>query len=92
LPHRKKIVGVFDYIRGVRAMPYGIVEWLNTKTGVGLIRTDDGENVSFLNNAIEESDTCSIREGARVRLDVMKSRYGLTAIHVRAIELPNETA
>ena len=40
-------------------MPYGTVEWLNTKTGVGLIRTDDGENVSFLNSAIQDSDTSS---------------------------------
>jgi cold shock CspA family protein len=71
-------------------MPDGTMEWLNIKTGVGLIRTYNGENVSFLNNAIQDSDTSSIREGARVCLDVLKNRYGLTAIHVRTTELPNE--
>jgi cold shock CspA family protein len=44
--------------------------------------------VLFLNGAIQDSDPCSIHRGARVRLDVLKSQYGLTAINVRATELP----
>ena len=70
----------------VRSMPYGTVRWINTKTGAGFIRTDDGENVLFLNGAIQNSDTSSIYKGVRVCLDVLKSRYGLTAINVRATE------
>ena len=68
-------------------MPKGIVRWFNAKTGAGFIRrTDDGENVLFLNGAIRESDPSSIRKGMRVCLDVLKSQYGLTAINVRATE------
>ena len=71
----------------VRTMPYGTVRWFNTKTGAGFIRTDNGENVLFLNGAIQDSDPCSIHSGARVCLDVLKSQYGLTAINVRVTEL-----
>ena len=69
-------------------MPYGTVKWFNTKTGAGYIRTDNGENVLFLHGAIREYDPSSIREGARVCLDVLKGQYGLTAINVRTAELP----
>jgi cold shock CspA family protein len=72
----------------VRTMPYGTVRWFNTKTGSGFIRTDDGENVLFLNGAIQNSDTSSIHKGARVCLDVLKSKYGFTAINVKTAELP----
>jgi len=72
----------------VRTMPYGTVRWFNMRTGAGFIRTDDGENVLFLNGAIQNSDPSSIRRGVRVCLDVLKSQYGLTAINVRATELP----
>jgi len=69
-------------------MPYGTVRWFNMRTGAGFIRTDDGENVLFLNGAIQDSDPSSIRRGVRVCLDVLKSQYGLTAINVRATEVP----
>jgi cold shock CspA family protein len=71
----------------VSTLPYGTVRWFNTKTGAGFIRTDDGEHVLFLNDAIQDSDPSSIRRGARVSLDVLKSNYGLTAINVRVAEL-----
>ncbi len=69
-------------------MPYGTVRWFNTKTGTGFIRTDEGENVLFLNGAIRDSLPTSIFRGARVCLDVLKSKYGLTAVNVRIAELP----
>ena len=71
-------------------MPNGIVRWFNAKTGAGFIRTDDGENVLFLNGTIQDSDPSYICRGTRVRLDVLKSQYGLTAINVRVAELPDE--
>ncbi len=73
-------------------MPTGTVKWFNKKIGAGFIRTDDGENVSFHYCAIQEADTSSIREGAQVCLEVLKSKYGLTAINVKATELPSQTA
>ncbi len=69
-------------------MPYGTVRWFNTKMGSGFIRTDEGENVLFLNGAIRESASTSIFRGVRVYLDVLKSKYGLTAVNVRIADLP----
>jgi len=70
-------------------MPYGTVRWFSTKTGAGFIRTDDGENVLFLNGAIQDSDRGLIHKGARVCLDVLKGKFsGLTAVNVKATELP----
>ena len=73
---------------GVSTMPYGTVRWFNAKTGAGFIRTDDGENVLFLAGSLQDSDPSSINRGVRVCLDLLKSKYGLTAINVRATELP----
>jgi len=67
-------------------MPYGTVRWFNPKTGAGFIRTDDGENVLFLSSAIQDSEPSSIYRGTRVFLDFLKSKYGITAINVRATE------
>ncbi len=69
-------------------MPYGIVRWFNAKTGAGFIRTDDGENVLFLTGSLQGSDPNSIYRGVRVCLDLLKSKYGSTAINVRLAELP----
>jgi CspA family cold shock protein len=69
-------------------MLYGTVRWFNPKTGAGFIRTDDGENVLFLNGAIQDSNLSSIYRGVRVSLEVLKSQYGLKAINVRSAELP----
>ncbi len=74
----------------VSTMPYGIVRWFNAKTGAGFIRTDDGENVLFLSGSLQDSDPSSICRGVRVRLDLLKSKYGFTAINVRLAELPEE--
>ena len=71
-------------------MPNGTVRWFNAKTGAGFIRTDDGENVLFLNGAIQDSDPSYICRGTRVSLDVLKSQYGLTANNVRAAEWRDE--
>jgi cold shock CspA family protein len=66
----------------------GTVRWFNRTIGTGFIRTDDGENVLFLQSAVKETDPSLIREGARVCVEVLESQYGLKAIHVRAAELP----
>ncbi len=73
-------------------MLYGTVRWFNRKIGAGFIKTDDGERVSFLNHSIRDSDISSIQGGTRVCLEVLKSKYGLTAINVKATELPSQTA
>ena len=69
-------------------MSSGTVMWFNRTIGAGFIRTDDGDSVLFRRSSVKESDPSMIREGARVRVDVMESQYGPTAIHVRAFGLP----
>ena len=64
-------------------MTNGTVRWFNRKTGAGFIRTDDGENVFFQNGSVRASDPGSIYNGARVSLDVLKSKCGLTGINVK---------
>lgn len=83
---RPPVSGFHEQIHdmGVKTMPYGTVMWFSTKTGAGYIRTDRGKDVPFHNNAIRDSDPGSIRKGARVFLDFLKSHYGITAINVRA--------
>ncbi len=67
-------------------MSDGTVRWFNRTIGAGFIRTDAGENVLFLNNAIKEFDPQGIKEGMRVSLDIRESRDGFTAVSVKALE------
>jgi cold shock CspA family protein len=76
-----------NLLHEVSTMPYGTVRWFNAKTGAGFIRTDDGENVLFLSGSLQDSDLSSICRGVRVCLDLLKSKYGFTAINVRLTEL-----
>ncbi len=43
-----------------RTMSFGTVRWFNRKIGAGFIRTDEGEDVSFINSAVQESQLYSI--------------------------------
>jgi cold shock CspA family protein len=64
----------------------GTVKWFNRTIGAGFIRTDAGENVLFLKNAITEFDPQGIKEGMRVSLDIQESRDGYTAVSVMTLE------
>ncbi len=69
-------------------MPSGTVRWFNRKTGAGFIRTDDGENVFFQKGSIRDANQEGVFNGARVSLDVLKGKYGLTGINVRITGAP----
>ena len=64
----------------------GTVRWFNRTIGAGFIRTDDGENVMFLNRAIKDFDPQEIKEGLRVSLDIQESQHGFTAVSVMTLE------
>jgi cold shock protein len=64
----------------------GTVRWFNRSIGAGFIRTDEGENVMFLNSAIRDFDTKTVREGLRVSLDILESQYGFSATNVRSVD------
>jgi cold shock CspA family protein len=72
--------------RRQKTMSNGTVRWFNRTIGAGFIRTDDGENVMFLNNAIRDFDPQWIKEGLRVSLDIQESQHGFTAVSVKALE------
>jgi cold shock CspA family protein len=72
--------------RRQRTMTNGTVRWFNRSIGAGFIRTDDGENVMFLNHAVKDFDPQGIKEGLRVSLDILESQYGFTAVSVKALE------
>ena len=67
-------------------MSNGTVRWFNRMIGAGFIRTDDGENVMFLNHAIKGFDPQGMKEGLRVSLDIQESQHGFTAVSVTALE------
>ena len=69
-------------------MANGTVKWFNRDIGAGLIRTDGGANVLFPYSAIQDSDSRLIRKGNRVCIDILISQSGLTAINLRATEVP----
>ena len=74
-------------------MQYGTVRWFNRKIGAGFIRTDDGEDVIFLQSDLRDSDPGSICNGSRVRLDVLKCRSGdFAAINVQSTGTPRDEA
>ena len=64
----------------------GTVRWFNRTIGAGFIRTDDGENVMFLNRAIKDFDPQEMKEGLRVSLDIQESQHGFTAVSVMTLE------
>ena len=67
-------------------MSNGTVRWFNRTIGAGFIRTDDGENVMFLNHAIKGFDPQGMKEGLRVSLDIQESQHGFKAVSVMALE------
>jgi len=69
-----------------RTMLNGTVRWFNRTIGAGFIRTDAGENVLFLKNAIKDFDPQGMKEGLRVSLDIQESRDGYTAVSVMTLE------
>jgi cold shock CspA family protein len=69
-----------------RTMLNGTVRWFNRTIGAGFIRTDDGENVMFLNHAIKDFDPQGMKEGLRVSLDIQESRDGYTAVRVMTLK------
>ena len=67
-------------------MSNGTVTWFNRTIGAGFIKTDDGQNVMFLNHAIKNFDPQGMKEGLRVSLDILESQHGFTAVSVEALE------
>jgi CspA family cold shock protein len=63
-------------------MATGTVKWFNDQKGFGFITGDDNVDVFVHYSAIEGSGHRSLRDGARVRYDVVDSPKGLQAANV----------
>lgn len=72
-------------------MPTGKIKWFNPKIGAGFIRSDEGENVFFRFNAIQDGNPLTIREGQHVRFEIAKTLRSLsqTAAQVRPANFPS---
>jgi len=59
-------------------MPTGKIKWFNRKIGAGFIRSDEGENIFFRYDAVQNRDPQAIREGQHVSFDIAKKIRSLT--------------
>ncbi len=64
----------------------GIVKWFNDGKGFGFITPDGGEKDCFVHHsAIQGSGFKSLREGARVELDIVQGQKGPAAENVTTL-------
>jgi cold shock CspA family protein len=59
-------------------MPTGKIRWFNPKIGAGFIRSDEGENIFFRFNAVQNKDRQAIREGQYVHFDIARNIRSLS--------------
>jgi cold shock CspA family protein len=64
-------------------MPTGKIKWFNHHIGAGFIRSDEGENVFFRFNALQDSDPQAILKGQSVRFDIAKNIRSLSLTAAR---------
>lgn len=66
-------------------MATGTVKWFNEAKGFGFITQDEGEDVFVHFSAIEGSGFRNLKEGQKVRFDVVSAPKGLQAQNVRVV-------
>ena len=60
-------------------MKEGTVKWFNDAKGFGFIEQDGGQDIFVHHSAIQAQGFKSLKEGARVRFDVVDGPKGLAA-------------
>lgn len=59
-------------------MPTGRIKWFNHTIGAGFIRSDEGENVFFRFDSVQDKDPKAIRQGQFVSFDIVKGIKNLS--------------
>lgn len=63
-------------------MPEGTVKWFNDKKGYGFISQEGGNDIFVHYSAIQGDGFRSLKEGDRVRFEVVQGPKGLQAANV----------
>ena len=63
-------------------MEQGTVKWFNTSKGYGFILRDSGEDVFVHYKSISGDGFKKLREGEKVKFEVMETQKGLQAFNV----------
>ncbi|MBI3024307.1 MAG: cold-shock protein [Candidatus Tectomicrobia bacterium] len=63
-------------------MPEGTVKWFNDKKGYGFISQEGGSDIFVHYSAIQGDGFRSLKEGDRVRFEVVQGPKGLQAANV----------
>jgi cold shock protein len=72
-------------MKEVTGMEQGIVKWFDVGKGVGIIRSQNGEDVTVHLAAITASGLKGLHEGQAVRFKLVKGPNGPEAIDVRLL-------
>ena len=78
---RAGVVYVRQYGGGT-AVPEGTVKWFNDKKGYGFISQEDGNDIFVHYSAIQGDGFRSLKEGDRVRFEVVQGPKGMQAANV----------
>ena len=63
-------------------MPEGTVKWFNDKKGYGFISQENGNDIFVHYSAIQGDGFRSLKEGDRVRFEVVQGPKGMQAANV----------
>lgn len=66
-------------------MPHGTVKWFNDAKGFGFIQPDGGGADAFAHfSAIEMEGFKSLKEGQRVKFDLIEGEKGFLAVRIQS--------
>ncbi len=74
-------------------MPYGTVKWFNDAKGFGFIQPDGGGADAFAHfSAIEMEGFKTLKEGQRVKFDLVEGAKGSLAMQIQAEVVTQDTS
>ena len=71
-------------------MLVGTVKWFDVKKGFGFIINGDGKDVFVHYSSIEGEGFRSLKDGEKVQYEQVEGNKGLSALHVKRLNVPAE--